>query len=75
MEVDAQGINVKDFEDLICHKCKNSPLTYYCPQCDYKVCLDCLPKCFRKLPSGALVCRQCGFRDKQLTTYVGYGKV
>ena len=75
MDMDTQGINVCDFEDLLCHKCHNAPLTYYCPVCDFKACLDCLPKCFKRHPGGALECRQCGQVDKQLTTYVGYGKV
>lgn len=70
MDIDAQKINVCDFEDLLCHKCGNAPLIYYCPACDFKVCSDCLPKCFRRLPNGALECRNCAHIDKKLTTFV-----
>jgi len=75
VEIDAQGINVCDFEDLLCHKCRNAPLIYYCPVCDFKVCTDCLHKCFTRLHNGALECHNCANVDKKLTTYVGPGKV
>ena len=75
MDIDTQGINVGDFEDLLCTRCGNAPLTYYCPVCDFKVCLDCLPASFRRHASGALECRRCGNVDKLLATYIGYGKV
>ena len=70
MEVDTQGIKVGDFADLICDHCKNAPLTYYCPMCDFKACVDCLGKCFQKKKSGALVCRNCGYEDIKLDTFV-----
>lgn len=74
MDNDTQGIKVEDFEDLLCMKCGNSPLAYYCPMCDFKACLDCLHKCFTKRRDGALVCKNCGSVDTKLDTFVGYGK-
>jgi len=73
-DIDAQGIKVDEFEDLICDRCKNAPLTYYCPMCDYRVCLDCLHKSFRRMRNGALVCKKCGNVDTRLDTFVGDGK-
>ena len=70
MENDTQGIPVGDFEDLLCDRCGNSPLTYYCPLCDFRVCSDCIHKAFRKQRSGALVCRRCGHEDNKLETFV-----
>ena len=75
MEIDAQGLTVVEFEDLLCDHCHNSPLAYYCPVCDFKVCLDCLPKRFRRKQNGSLLCKQCGNIDTVLSTFVGHGKV
>ena len=75
MEIDGQGLTVEQYEDLLCDGCLNSPLAYYCPMCDYKCCLDCIPKHFRRLRNGSLVCKQCGNTDSKLDTFVGHGKV
>ncbi len=69
-EIDGQGITVAEMEAILCDRCHNAPLSYYCPACDYKVCSDCLPKSFRKLPA-ALQCKRCGHIDKSLETLIG----
>lgn len=68
------GLTVEEFEDIVCERCKNNPIAYFCPACDYKLCSDCLPRGTRKQPGG-LECRRCGSVDKKLTTFVGYGKI
>jgi hypothetical protein len=71
IEIDAQGITVSEFEEILCDKCHNAPLTYYCPACDYKVCGDCLLKAFKKMRDGRLKCRRCGNVDAMLGTLMG----
>ena len=75
MDVDAQGIKVEEFEDLICDRCHNAPLAYYCPMCDFRACLDCLRKSFKRQRNGSLVCKNCGHADTVLSTFVGDVKV
>ncbi|MEW6201180.1 MAG: hypothetical protein AB1546_04345 [bacterium] len=68
------GLTADEFEDLLCDNCRNTPLTYYCPMCDFRVCLDCIEKCFKKMRNGALRCVRCGSIDRRLSTMVGPGR-
>lgn len=69
LEIDGQGLTAEEMASILCDKCKNAPLTYYCPACDYKVCSDCMHKAFRKR-RGAIVCKRCGHVDRKMETFV-----
>ena len=58
IEIDAQGLTAREFEEILCDRCHNAPLTYYCPACDYKVCGDCIRVC----PTGTLAAAEKGCR-------------
>ena len=75
IEIDAQGLSASEFEEILCDRCNNAPLAYYCPACDYKVCSDCIHKTFRRLRNGSLKCKRCGHLDSVLSTYIGPDKV
>ncbi|MFC1474465.1 hypothetical protein ACFLQK_00335 [bacterium] len=70
IEIDAQGLTAGEFEEILCDRCHNAPLTYYCPACDFKVCGDCIHRSFKR-KRNALECRNCGHVDKKLDTFVG----
>jgi hypothetical protein len=74
INIDAQGLTVREFEELLCDRCHNAPLTYFCPACDFKVCSDCLPYAFIRRRK-ALECKRCGHTDKKLDTFVGPDKL
>ncbi|MEW5944805.1 MAG: B-box zinc finger protein [bacterium] len=73
--METTGLTAGEFEDILCDACRDVPLTYYCPACDFKVCVDCLEKHFRRRRSGALECRKCGNVDRKLSTFVGTGRL
>lgn len=74
IEIDAQGLTAGEFEEILCDRCRNAPLAYYCPACDFKVCGDCIHKVFRKFRGGAMKCKRCGHTDTDLTTFIGSDK-
>ncbi len=74
IEIDAQGLKAGEFAEILCDRCGNAPLAYYCPACDYKVCGDCVSRAFRKSRDGSLVCKRCGHTDRNLDTFIGPDK-
>jgi len=68
--IDGQGITAGELSEILCDRCGNAPLSYYCPACDYKVCSDCLHHVFKRKKQ-ELICKRCGHVDSKLDTFVG----